>query len=111
MGLTVNDSLNIQQFGLSLSGLYVTLRGSYSLLKKGAQSPFPFPMHSSYSDKDYTLVGRYLVFANSTSTQPLDSGTVTVGLNLDEIPANGVGLLYSQLKSTVLAGKNVTDDL
>lgn len=106
MGFSVAEELEISRFGLSVAGCYVTLRGTFTQSKAGNA---PYMPGLGPSSSPYTLSGRYQIFANVDAPEALKSENISLGVS--EVPTvNPLTPLYLHLKSTVFAGKTLTDN-
>lgn len=87
MGITINDAVEIKEFGLSLTGLTATIKGNYTINKKTINN-----------------VTTYVVTANVFYTKgnvanPIMVNQVSIEITPDKLASNLFSLLYAKLKS------------
>lgn len=107
MGFLV-DSTTVSTLGVTVTDAYVSIRGTFSVIKRHAPSPFGHP-HLFGESNLYSVYATYYVSsANDTELKPLYEGTCI--LRVDTIPTNPIDDLYAKIKLD-FPGKTFTDDL
>lgn len=111
MGFTVTETISITRFGINQPNCYVTLRGSFVQNKQGVGNfggMIPMPMQPQ-STGNYTLQGRYYIYATKDAPEPLLQDWITLPCTV--VPTTPIQDLYTHLKSSLFPGKTITDDL
>lgn len=111
MGFLIVEELKIPDLGISVSNTYITVRGTYSCIKKG-NGFYPAPMGGMPSDKPYYLQATFYIYAaNNAELKPLR--TETVYYPIDELPLNNNNIkeIYDKIKADKFSNLTYIDDL
>ena len=114
MGFDISNPLTMPKLGVTVSGVHVTIKGSYVLQKQGASmvssmgpnGPIPVPQQSLW-----TLLTRVYVYGNSTYTDLTPLVEDSFMLPLDSIPSTPCAVLYAAIKSQMFSGHSAVDVL
>jgi hypothetical protein len=93
MGFIINESVDFPRIGISLSNVYVTIRGSYHLHK---------------INDTYNLNAPYLIYTKFDITGLSSIETGFVDIKMLTFPADPVNLIYAEIKAKY-PGKTFTD--
>lgn len=111
MGFNVVEEVDFPQYGVAVTGCYVTIRASYQHLKFGNQ-PMGMYLPPSVGQPvgPYSLVAKFYVYtSNDSSLSPLREAYVIV--NQEAASSTPIADVYAAVKAQYFAGKTFTDDL
>ena len=109
MGFFVEEKIDFPQLGINIANCYVTIRATFSHMKRNFPIPGFTPITYDNSG-NYTLVAKYYIYSgNSLELNPLKEDFIAV--TVDALPADPVTALYDAIKTQHFAGKTITDDL
>jgi hypothetical protein len=112
MGFFVAEALSIEDYKVSPTNAYVTIRASFTHNKAGYGSAVGMPGFGGPglpANNGYTLSCRYYVYAAKDATKPLKEDYFQ--MQLEAVPANPIQALYSALAADKFANKTITNDL
>lgn len=110
MGFFVTEEIKVPNYGVTVSGAYVTIRWSINTGKNGSGMP-GMGMAPGANDpaKPYKLSCTYYVYADKDAAlQPLMAEQFSIQLAQPSV--NPAGDLYTALKEAKFSGKTITDD-
>lgn len=108
MGFFITDSILIDDFKVSVSNAYVTIRASYQQSKNGYGFNVIMPNINNVNSP-YTLSCRYFIYASQSATKPLKEEWFN--LPCDDIPENPIEALYNAIVSDKFSEKTIVNDL
>jgi hypothetical protein len=101
MGFTVTESTVVPDRGISISGAYCTIKGSYQQIKTTTINNTPgYP---------YILTARWWIYSSINTLQPLFESNII--LTLPTSTSTPIVDLYTAIKAQYFAGKTCVDDL
>jgi hypothetical protein len=111
MGFTVTEELDFSQYGVTVTGCYVTIKASYQHLKLGNQPIGMYlPPSIGQPQGPYSLISKFYVYtSNDTALSPLRESYIVI--NQEFASEDPIADIYSAIKAQYFAGKTFTDDL
>ena len=95
MGFTITESYSLEDLGIELEGLYVSLRGELNINK----SPNP---------GEYIMVSTVWISASQAAKGSLSQKRIVKMFQQEEYPSNPISDLYSHVK-TLFEGYTLVD--
>jgi len=93
MGFTITSPYTISSLGLTASNLYVSIKGSYRVMKTNSPNT---SVDRNQVALTYMYCAEYAISLSPTSILPVYTGSVL--LHNDVVPANPFEFIYSYLE-------------
>ena len=96
MGFTITSPYTISSLGLTASNLYVSIKGSYRVMKTNSPNTLVDRNINSSVNLAYMYCAEYNISLSQTSSLPVYNGSVM--LYNDVVPENPFEFIYSYLE-------------